>query len=207
MIALTKGAEPSVLATNKVAWTAEFITGGPDRRRYGQSRIRDPLRSETHQKCAYCETRAETVTTLQVEHILPKSTHPKLVCDWNNLTLACPACNVQKGDYDDAVCPLVNPYVDNPADHLRWKGPLVTFVTPDRGRITMTRLKLNRAELLFRRGTEYLRIWDILQRMKTCSPAVKSALEEDLRSGIQVEAEYSASIRALIEEELGVAFK
>ena len=45
-------------------------------------------------------------------HKLPKSKFPELVCDWENLTIACPKCNTNKGDYDLPLeCPLLGPAV------------------------------------------------------------------------------------------------
>lgn len=42
------------------------------------------------QCCCYCE-KAES--SLDVEHVAPKSLNPTKICDWDNLLLACPKCN------------------------------------------------------------------------------------------------------------------
>jgi uncharacterized protein (TIGR02646 family) len=202
VIQLSKVAEPNVLATNKAAWTSEFKQG-IDKRRYAHNDIRSALGEETSRKCAYCESRVEHVVTTHVEHILPKSGYPDLVCDWQNLTVACPKCNQKKAAYDNPSCRLVNPYSDNPKDHLRWIGPWVTHVTNDRGRVTITKLALNRADLMFQRARECQRVEEILRLMEQSEAPVKDALKEDLLAAIADEAEYSAAIRSLIELELG----
>lgn len=200
VIQLSKGPEPSVLATNKVAWTAEF-EAGVDRRRYAHQEIRDALIGETARKCAYCESRMEHVAPSNVEHMVPKSVRTNLVCEWTNLTLACPTCNTKKGDYYDDGCPLLNPYEDDPDDHLRWVGPMVFAVTPDRGRVTRSRLALNRSELLFQRGQRIDRARELLELIADSAPAVGRALGEDLRSMQLADAEYSAAVRAFIAGE------
>jgi uncharacterized protein (TIGR02646 family) len=200
MIGLTKTEEPAVLSANKVAWTAEFV-GGEDKHRYAHQDIRNALRVETYRKCAYCESRMEHVAPSNVEHITPKSVKPELVCDWKNLTLACPACNTKKGAYYSPECALVNPYADDPGAHLRWIGPMIEAVTPDRGKVTVTRLDLNRAELLYQRASEMKRALDILNRMSANPGPISEALEEDLRAMILDDAEYAAAVRALVERE------
>jgi uncharacterized protein (TIGR02646 family) len=202
VIHLSKVAEPNVLATNKVAWTDEFRQD-TDKRRYAHKDIRMALGEETFRKCAYCESRVEHVAATHVEHILPKSIHPDLVCDWQNLTVACPMCNQKKGPYDNPACRIVNPYSDDPKDHLRWIGPWVTHVTNDRGRVTITRLGLNRADLMFQRGRECQRVEELLRLMEQSDAPVRDALNEDLLAAIADDAEYSAAIRSLVELELG----
>lgn len=41
------------------------------------------------QYCCYCERRE----LVDVEHVVPQSSAPLLVCNWHNLLLACPKCN------------------------------------------------------------------------------------------------------------------
>jgi len=143
----------------------------------------------------------EHVGPSNVEHIIPKSAKPELVCEWANLTLACPACNTKKGTYFNANCALVNPYVDDPNDHLRWIGPMIEGITQDRGRTTVTRLSLNRSELLFKRTQEIQRARDIIRQI-VCHPgAIGEALKEDLRAMVQDDAEYAAAIRVQMELE------
>jgi uncharacterized protein (TIGR02646 family) len=203
MIALTKLSEPEVLAQNRDAWTAEF-TEGTDRRRYAHEQIRQKLREETHRKCAYCESRMEHVAPPHVEHILPKSKRPELVCDWNNLTAACPTCNTKKGDYYSTECPIVNPYVDDPSDHLQWAGPWLFHVTEDRGRLTVSRLKLNREMLMYQRGVHLERALSIMEMIDKNPGPVGEALRENLNAMMADDAEYAAAVRAFVDKQDGL---
>jgi uncharacterized protein (TIGR02646 family) len=201
MIRLTKSPEPEVLAEQKIVWTAEYV-GGVDRRRYAHADIRTALRDETRRKCAYCESRMEHVSPAHIEHIIPKSRRPDLVCEWSNLTIACQTCNVNKGTYFDLVCPLLNPYVDDPKAHLRWKGPWVIPISADTGKVTVTRLDLNRSELLYKRMREQERALDILTQMNRSPEPVRIALQEDLHNMLRDDAEFSAAVNALVDSEM-----
>src|SRR5262245_38698747 len=137
MISLNKVAEPAVLVANKVVWTQEFadfkakVPGTPKAagNRYAHEDVRARLEVETHKKCAYCESELEHVSFSEIEHILPKSARPDLVCEWANLTLACKRCNLSKLDYYEPTCPLVNPYSDQVGSHLEFYGPFIYHQT------------------------------------------------------------------------------
>jgi hypothetical protein len=115
------------------------------------------------------------------------------------LTLGCTTCNTRKGAYDAPECPLVNPYDDDPETHLQWVGPLVRPRTPDRGRVTVSRLDLNRPELVYQRGQRVLRALEIIDLMGEAPEPVVIALREDLRSLIADHAEYAAAVRSVAQ--------
>src|SRR4051812_42470652 len=106
MIRLTKGAEPGILARNGGAWTRELLASiargeklsDVRARRYGHKEIKDALIAETHEKCAYCESKPLHVDFGDVEHIIPKSVERQRTYEWENLTLVCGRCNTNKGD-------------------------------------------------------------------------------------------------------------
>lgn len=201
MIRLHKGPTPSILVANAYAWTAAFALNKAQRH-YAHRDIRDKLRIESYGKCAYCESRMEHVSYSHIEHVLPKSAFPALVCDWDNLVLACTVCNTNKGNYYDRDCLLLNPYVDNPSEHLKWLGPMVCYRTEDRGRITIGVLDLNRGELVYQRTQRLQRAQDIVALMKKSSPIVAKALQIDLDALVNSRAEYSAAAQAFIEREM-----
>jgi uncharacterized protein (TIGR02646 family) len=198
VIRLTKHDEPPELTANKAAWTAAYARD-PSDRSYADPAIRDALRAETYGKCAYCESRMEHVSPSNIEHIRPKSLFPELVVDWFNLTLACTNCNTRKGTYYDAVCEIVNPYVDDPLDHVFWVGPLLLERTPDRGRITITRLDLNRAPLLFERAAQMRRVEQLLAMVDGLPEPAKAAIREDIAEAQHPSSEYSAAVAAFVE--------
>jgi len=108
---------------------------------YRAPEVKELLRHETAEKCAYCESEVLHVDYGDVEHLLPKSKFPHLRYSYENLTFACSVCNIKKGDFFDAETPLLNPYEDKPEDHLMPFGPSV-LPTPasDRGLITQNGL-------------------------------------------------------------------
>jgi hypothetical protein len=103
----------------------------------------------------------------------------------------------EQGDYDSDECPILHPYDDDPDTHLRWIGCLVSPQTPDRGRLPITRLDLNRPELLYQRGVRVLRALEILEMIDQASAPVATALREDLRAIAADDAEYAAAVRSV----------
>ena len=152
MIRLNQGAKPQVLVENSEAWTAEYVNWwqnrvGTEPHHYAREDIRKALEAETSSKCAYCEGQISDVAYTNIEHKLPKSRHPHSVCAWENLTIACPRCNTNKGDYDAPECPLLDPYTDDVEEAVAFGGPLALPRGGDRSRATITRLRLNRMDL------------------------------------------------------------
>jgi uncharacterized protein (TIGR02646 family) len=201
MIRLQKRAEPAVLAVNAAKWTAKFATDNK-LKHYAHPDIRSTLKEEAHHKCAYCEGRMEYVSSSHIDHIRPKSRFPELVCEWSNLTLACEVCNRNKGNYFEKDCLLLNPYLDDPETHLKWYGPMVTHRTPDRGRMTISRLDLNRPELLYKRSQLLCRAKLILDTIAMSPPAVKKALRDELGKLCAQDAEFSAAVGSYVTAEI-----
>lgn len=154
---LTKEEAPLVLREKAAAWTDQFLAhlsgGGRPPTPWRNPAILTQLKAETRQKCAYCEGIIADVSYPHVDHILPKSRRPDLVVAWENLTISCSACNVEKGDYYDPAAPLINPYTEDPLDHLAFCGPAVfAKLGNDKGARTVARLNLMRAALVIERA-------------------------------------------------------
>jgi hypothetical protein len=47
-------------------------------------------------RCQCCGARPEDDISLHADHIKPKSTHPELALDLNNIQILCPDCNIGK---------------------------------------------------------------------------------------------------------------
>lgn len=205
MIRLALGTEPPALAANREAWGEEYATAlanghRPLPERYRRDDVRDALREETHGKCAYCESYIEHVSFAHIEHILPKSIHPFLVCVWENLTLACQRCNTYKGEHNSAEVQLLNPYTENVDEELIFFGPMAIHRS-DNARFTISKLKLNRPELLFRREAalrEVLRIIELYVRAPG-NQAVRAALVEELAERLAEAAEYTNCARCFVQ--------
>jgi len=160
MIRLSKLDEPKVLRKNKASWTKQLLelkASGENvpaslASKYRLPEVKRVIVEEASGKCAYCESAVDHVYFGDVEHLLPKSEKPELTFEWSNLGYACSICNGNKSSYFDPKLSLVNPYAENPSDHIRFYG-FFMFNAPEsrRGQMTIEQIELNRAELVERR--------------------------------------------------------
>ena len=209
MIRLNKGAQPQVLAENGDAWTVEYVNWHQNRegtapRPYAHADIRSALEAETKAKCAYCEALISNVTYIHIEHKLPKAKYPKLVCVWENLTIACPRCNTNKGDYDAFECPLLDPYTDDVEDEVAFGGPLALPRGGARARATIARLRLNRKDLLFARGetlTHLHLLLDFVERAAS-DPALQRSLWLDIDASASADGEFVSACRQFLAAQM-----
>ena len=207
MISITLGPEPQILTENSVLWGEEYETAlqnGHDKppERYRRRDIRDALKAETSRKCAYCESIFEHVAYSHIEHILPKSRQPLLVCTWSNLTLACPMCNTIKNTYYDPDAPLLHPYVDDPEKEVSFYGPMA-IERSAKAKLTIVTLKLNRPELLLKRHErlrEVLHIMDLILASGG-NRVLSKALLEELRDCIVCSSEFANCVRCFVNLE------
>ena len=209
MIRLDQGTQPQVLVENGEAWTTEYVNWcgnrvGTEPKRYAHPEIRSGLEAETYSKCAYCEGRVSDVAYTHIEHKLPKRKHPHLVCDWENLTIACPRCNTRKADYDAPECPLLNPYIDNVEEEVAFAGPLALPRGGARARVTITLLDLNRKDLLFARSealTSLNRLLDLVERTAS-QPAMLRSLWLEIDAVTAAEGEFASACRQFLESQM-----
>jgi uncharacterized protein (TIGR02646 family) len=137
VIRLNRGAPPAQLdAATVAALTAEYLA--TEKSVWNVQYIRDALLALSGSKCAYCETNiAEESKYMEVEHFRCKEVNPLLVVEWTNLLPSCKRCNVRKGSYDvDAEGMILNPFSDNPGEHLYFKNYRVRWRS-DLGRRTV----------------------------------------------------------------------
>ncbi|MCP3476508.1 HNH endonuclease [Bradyrhizobium sp. CCGUVB1N3] len=180
MIRLTKGLMPARLQRHAAQWTQELlaaIAAGEKaeelrKSKYNHKDIKDAIKGETHNKCAYCESNPNHVTFGDIEHILPKSVKPELTYDWSNLTLACDICNTKKRDNEG----FIDPYTEDPGDHLQFLGPMLR-AKDEHGRNTSVGLDLNRIALIERR---HEKLQDLERRLIEIKAAQNHALKETL---------------------------
>lgn len=74
----------------------QYVDSDSYNSRYKCEDIKSKLKIIYNQKCAFCESRCEV---LHVEHFRPKSKYYWLSYSWDNLLLACPTCNSNKGQH------------------------------------------------------------------------------------------------------------
>lgn len=171
---------------------------------YRDPEIKALLKAETADKCAYCESKVPHVDYGDVEHIVPKSVRPDLRFAYENLTFACSVCNTKKGEYHSDECPLLNPFVDDPSDHLLAAGPMVLRAPgSDRGMVTEKRLELNRASLIERRKERIEGIAALIDQLaRTKSNAIRDVLLAQIEDECRDEREYAFVVRAYVEAAL-----
>ena len=202
MIHLNQGTKPQVLLANEQAWTDEYSEWsqnrvGPEPQRYRHPQIRSALEAETHSKCAYCEGLIKGVAYTHIEHKLPKKNHPKMICVWENLTIACPKCNTNKGGYDEPKCPLLDPHVDDVENWVAFYGSLALSRGGPRSRATITRLGLNRMDLVYERGQAIIQLDLLLELVERAvsQPDARVQLWLDIDATIADAAEFASACR------------
>ncbi len=160
---------------------------------YKSPEIKELLKEETSEKCAYCESKILHIDFGDVEHIKPKETFHELRYSYDNLTLACGVCNNKKRNFYNEETPLLNPYIDEPKDHLMAVGPMVLRMPgSDRGLITQKTLDLNRPSLVERRTERLEAIATMADQLaNTKSTAIRAVLLCAIREECSAENEYS----------------
>lgn len=120
--------------------------------------LRERLLSVDRRRCCYClTTTAITGIEMTVDHIWPQSKGGATF--FENLCLACSACNTFKSDMTEAldpvsqkIAPLFNPRSQQWAEHFVWSSDKTQIegITPT-GRVTIVALKMNRPIIVFAR--------------------------------------------------------
>ena len=198
---LIKTSPPPVLEDKAVDWTTEYETalshGIHSLRPWSHQAVLDALGTETHGKCAYCEGVISDVSYPHVEHIIPKIRRPDLVVAWENLTLGCSVCNTRKGDYYDPEAALINPYKDDPLEHLDFRGPAIFGrLGSDMGARTVIRLNLMRGALLIERSRRLQALHSLLDRWARQDGPDRATLEEAIHDELADDREFVQTLRS-----------
>lgn len=210
MVSLKKGSEPDILKMNKAKWTKKllgYIAKGKKipktlAKNYNQKEVKEALKSESMNKCMYCESNVSHVTHEHIEHIKPKAKDkfPELTFEWTNLGLACPICNMNKdSDYDNST-PFINPYIDNPIDNFIAMGHFI-YNKPNRPRAELTNrtLELNRPELIEKRKERIESIIRLIERYYILPEGdLKVALLEEIYIEIGIDKPYSMCTKSIV---------
>lgn len=204
--------KPQILVANAAKWTQEYcscLSAGQKPSEQVATRYKDPtikatLEQETHEKCAYCESKIKHITYGDIEHILPKNkdARPDLYVEWSNLTLACEQCNRSgKRTYYNPQLLLINPYVDDPDWHFNDIGPLIMPMPgDDRSYVTRNILKLNRAALVERRTERIMLVEPLLTSWaKEQNTVVKEVIEQQLHDEYAEDKEFSSTVKAYLQ--------
>jgi uncharacterized protein (TIGR02646 family) len=211
MIKLEKKEQPERLKKNADGWTKvimDKLDAGEnptvtELSRYRHPEIKAALVSETHGKCAYCESKLQHIHHGDVEHIFPKSLDRSKTFAWENLTLACEVCNQNKSDKDPHVEYIIDPYLVDPEHHLMFLGGLIFSTGTVEGTSTRALLQLHRPELVEMRNRQVDYIMKIYAQVcDTSLPVtVRRAIYHDLlNSETTPNAPYSSMAKCIVRE-------
>ncbi len=141
-----------------------------DSRIFGHKNVKDALKEDQHNKCAYCESKL-TGSFANVEHYRPKTEYKEnniskkpgyywLAYDWNNLFCSCDECNGQarkgnefplrdpntrnitKKDISKEEPLIINPAIEDPQEHICFHRHIAVAIT-DKGEETIRIFDLN----------------------------------------------------------------
>lgn len=145
MIKLERNITPIKLTPAFIAsQTTEFIANKTNV--WNIEWLKDCLLELSFGKCAYCECDLkEESKYMEVEHFEDKNNNPHKVLVWDNLLPSCKRCNGSKSTHDVLSEPIINPFVDIPANHLTFR--LYRFKPKDnKGKTTIDVVDLNNTE-------------------------------------------------------------
>ncbi len=204
---LTKLVEPEILASNGARWLEEFLadpTNKTRRYRYRNPEIKSALRTETSDKCVYCESKLGHSSPGDVEHKMPSSKAPMLHFKWPNLTLACQECNRRKNAFYQEHEGFLDPYIDDVEAMLEHHGPVVMWKTGEvRAEVSVGILELSSARRLKLFEMKVHKLNELSNTLERYGGAPDgSALKELLRLQIRemaaCQSEYSAMVREAV---------
>ena len=210
MIKLTKGDKPEILKSKEVEWAEEYqshlSSGVPVtatiKFRYRHSEIKEAIKAEAFGKCVYCESKISHISPGQTDHILPVSKRPDLIVDWNNLAFVCEECNRAKSDYYEPGEPLINPFQEDPEEHLRFFGPVVLHAPNDvKGQLTHKQLRLDRINLFERRKEKLEQLQNLLDKWASYPPGrLKELIKNELLKEAEPDKEFSATAKYFLKQ-------
>ena len=178
-----------------------------DAKNYKHPDNKKALAKASSYKCMYCESDIAHIDFGDVEHIKPKSVDqfPQLEYEWTNLGLACGKCNNNKSDKYFVTAPFIDPYAENPEDHLIALGAMIAQRNGSvRGEITIKEIGLNRPDLLEKRSERMQTILVALNAAhRTPVDMLKNAALSELEKEALPDKEYSLIVKALLKANAG----
>lgn len=144
MLKLLRTQCPEKLIEEKDNGTQLYILKGENV--WNKKYIKDALLEISYGKCAYCETKFDKPGNyMEVEHFYHKNKYKNKVLEWENLLPACKKCNGTKNDHDVGLEPIINPFLDNPQEHMYLKNYRLKG-KDELGKTTIDVLNLNERE-------------------------------------------------------------
>lgn len=148
MIKLIRAPKPAYLTPEKVDELTTRFKADKSKTVWKHEEIGTSLLESSSYKCAYCECKLQISDSyMQIEHFKDKDTYEDEVVEWENLLPSCQRCNRKKWTLDVLKFPIVNPYEDDPKDHL-CLDTFRLYGKDEKGTTTITKLLLNDDERL-----------------------------------------------------------
>lgn len=168
---------------------------------YRHPDVKDSISIETRNKCAYCEGKILSLHWGDVEHIRPKDQFPDERLQYENLTLSCPKCNNNKSNYYSDEQPIINPYNDEPSDHIVALGQFFRKKNSDKkGERTILLLKLNRDGLHEKRNEQIDALEALVDKFNEESDGlIKDSLKKQIVYECSEVSEFSFSLRSYLK--------
>lgn len=164
---------------------------------------KEALVKASNGKCMYCESIITHIDYGDVEHIKPKAAgkFPELEYEWSNLGLVCGKCNNEKSDKFYAEAPFIDPYTEDPSEHLIALGTMIAQRNGSvRGEVTIREIALNRPELLEKRLVRMNMILVALNAAyRTPVEVLRKAALDELSKEANSDKEYSLIVQAALK--------
>lgn len=186
MIKVQKTAEPLILTTNKLQWTADLKqaiarVGGyaklkkADKEKYLYHYKHDDIHAALKngamaERCVYCECDIKGGDP-NVEHYHPKSIYVDETFLWDNLFSSCVRCNRPKGSFDTKNEPFIHPVNEDPEEFLTYNHLTIccrygTGVNHQKAKNVIEKCDLCRDELIPSLSDRLLLITKYTQQLK-----------------------------------------
>ncbi len=229
----------STYSRNPMVYQCGDKTFSFDRSIYAHESVKQALIKVQHGKCCFCERLIGADG--DVEHFRPKQAYKQaigealqrpgyywLAYEWNNLYLACPACNQRhkqnlfplqkfteratnhKLSLDREQPLFVDPGKENPEDFIGFRGEFAFAIKGNqKGQVTLNSLRLNQRSLpearlqrlqLLRNLHQIVRL-AVKQPTNTKLQEIAKEAKGELEKAISESAEFSAAARWAVETE------
>jgi hypothetical protein len=159
---------------------------------------KEALRQSTAGKCMYCESKIEHNSYAHVEHIKPKKKFPELEFSWENLGFSCQVCNTKKLEKYNETTPFINPYNENPEDHIVFFGYYVRR-SSERGEYTINELGLNRDNLVEDRKDRIDKLIIMINAAyRTSNASLRLQAIAEIKKEANNDKEYSSMVKSVL---------
>ncbi|TWX55201.1 HNH endonuclease [Colwellia hornerae] len=198
--------KPQILIDNETPWLIAFKadkSNATKKYRYRHADIKTTLRSETNDKCVYCESKVGHNTPGDIEHKIPSSKVEDLHFSWENLTIACTECNRRKNDYYEVGTEFLDPNIDYVEDFIEHHGPITTWKAgSQRAEVSIRILKLNSKErlpLIINKIEKIEEVNNLVERYESQQNSMlKKLLEKQLLELASKASEYSGMVLEML---------